>query len=210
MLRGNRTLLYRRVTAWTVTSILNGRPAGMQSRILSWRSCSSALTSVNAFCIPYALVHCSQLSQGLCQHTITDKQSAVPGQCQRSTSKHNVHLALWLPVGVHAWELVHTRLRTRFPVHQPSRILKLFLSAAAPARVPVLVVGAGPTGLTLSTLLGKLDIPNLVLDAATSLPNHPQVTHPCDCHLTLQALLEFTLTLFAEVVKAAICAFVMW
>ena len=58
-----------------------------------------------------------------------------------------------------------------------------FLSAAAPARVPVLVVGAGPTGLTLSTLLGKLGIPNLVLDAASSLPNHPQVTHSCDCFL---------------------------
>lgn len=45
---------------------------------------------------------------------------------------------------------------------------------AVPARVPVIVVGAGPTGLTLSSLLGKLGIPNLVLDSAPALPKHPQ------------------------------------
>ena len=66
-------------------------------------------------------------------------------------------------------------------------------------------MGAGPTGLTLSTLLGKLGISNLVLDAATGLPDHPQVTHACGGNLTLQALPRNTLALFAEVAEAAIC-----
>lgn len=100
--------------------------------------------------------------------------------------------------------------RPHFLLHSPSRILTCFLSAAAPARVPVLVVGAGPTGLTLSTLLGKLGIPNLVLDAASSLPNHPQVTHPCDCFL-LSKHPTYTLASFVEAFKAAIYAsLVMW
>ena len=62
---------------------------------------------------------------------------------------------------------------------QPIISLKLFVSAAPSVKVPVIIVGAGPTGLTLSILLGKLGIPNLVLDAATALPNHPQVMR---CH----------------------------
>ena len=41
--------------------------------------------------------------------------------------------------------------------------------------VPVLIAGAGPTGLTLSILLGKLGIRSLVVDRSAALPNHPQV-----------------------------------
>ena len=62
----------------------------------------------------------------------------------------------------------------------------------ATARVPVVVVGAGPTGLTLSTLLGKLGIPNLVLDSAAALPNHPQVTGPTNCICLWRALPDAT------------------
>ena len=47
--------------------------------------------------------------------------------------------------------------------------------AGGPATVPVLIAGAGPTGLTLSALLGKLGVPSLVLDRSPTLPNHPQV-----------------------------------
>ncbi|KAL0022125.1 hypothetical protein WJX79_004536 [Trebouxia sp. C0005] len=39
---------------------------------------------------------------------------------------------------------------------------------------PVLIAGAGPTGLTLSILLGKLGLPSLVVDRSSGLPNHPQ------------------------------------
>lgn len=40
--------------------------------------------------------------------------------------------------------------------------------------IPVLIAGAGPTGLTLSILLGKLGIRSLVVDRSAALPNHPQ------------------------------------
>lgn len=65
------------------------------------------------------------------------------------------------------------------PALLPRSVLKLFVPAAPLAKSPVVIVGAGPTGLTLSILLGKLGIANLVLDAAKALPNHPQVLH---CH----------------------------
>ena len=110
MLRGNRTVLYRPAIAWTVTSILNVRPAGTQSRTLSWRSCLRALTSSEAYSKPCGLVHCSWLSQGLCQNTITDRQHAVPGQCQPFTQHAFGTLAVSLYTCLRAaW--VHTRLR---------------------------------------------------------------------------------------------------
>lgn len=72
-----------------------------------------------------------------------------------------------------AWRTSHTFLSA--PAVLPSISLKLFVPAAPSAKTPVVIVGAGPTGLTLSILLGKLGVPNLVLDAAKALPNHPQV-----------------------------------
>ena len=36
-----------------------------------------------------------------------------------------------------------------------------------------MIVGAGPTGLTLSTLLGKLGVKSLLLERAPALTTHP-------------------------------------
>lgn len=41
---------------------------------------------------------------------------------------------------------------------------------------PVIIAGAGPTGLTLSTLLSQFGIPSLLLERAQALTTHPQVT----------------------------------
>lgn len=41
-------------------------------------------------------------------------------------------------------------------------------------RIPVLIVGAGPVGLTLSLLLDRLKVPSLVVDASEGPPRHPQ------------------------------------
>ena len=131
---------------------------GMQSRTLSWKSCSSALTSNNLSCIPCILAPCSQVLRGLCPHTNTDRQHAVSGQCcfwSETCLAHQPHLSA--------------------PAVLPSISLKVFVPAAPSAKIPVVIVGAGPTGLTLSILLGKLGVPNLVLDATKALPNHPQV-----------------------------------
>ena len=41
--------------------------------------------------------------------------------------------------------------------------------------VPVVIVGAGPTGLTLSKLLSQLGVQSLVVERASSVTSHPQV-----------------------------------
>ena len=43
--------------------------------------------------------------------------------------------------------------------------------------VPVVIVGAGPTGLTLSKLLSQLGVQSLVAERASSITTHPQVRH---------------------------------
>ena len=40
---------------------------------------------------------------------------------------------------------------------------------------PVAIIGAGPTGLTLSTLLSQLGVEHVVFDRAASITKHPQV-----------------------------------
>ena len=42
--------------------------------------------------------------------------------------------------------------------------------------VPVIIVGAGPTGLTLSKLLSQLGVQSLVLERALTVTQHPQVS----------------------------------
>ncbi|CBJ25915.1 Monooxygenase [Ectocarpus siliculosus] len=42
------------------------------------------------------------------------------------------------------------------------------------ASTPVAIVGAGPAGLTLSTLLSKFGVPSILLERAPELPTHPQ------------------------------------
>lgn len=39
---------------------------------------------------------------------------------------------------------------------------------------PVAIVGAGPAGLTLSTLLSKFGVPSILLERSPALPTHPQ------------------------------------
>ena len=41
--------------------------------------------------------------------------------------------------------------------------------------VPVVIVGAGPTGLTLSKLLSQLGVQSLVMERASKVTSHPQV-----------------------------------
>ena len=43
---------------------------------------------------------------------------------------------------------------------------------------PVVIVGAGPTGLTLSALLSRMGVASLLLERAPSLTEHPQVPLP--------------------------------
>lgn len=40
---------------------------------------------------------------------------------------------------------------------------------------PVVIVGAGPTGLTLSALLSRMGVRSLLLERAAALTQHPQV-----------------------------------
>jgi NADPH-dependent glutamate synthase beta subunit-like oxidoreductase len=42
--------------------------------------------------------------------------------------------------------------------------------------VPVIIVGAGPTGLTLSKLLSQLGVQSVVLERALTVTQHPQVS----------------------------------
>lgn len=44
---------------------------------------------------------------------------------------------------------------------------------------PVVIVGAGPTGLTLSALLSRLGVRSLLLEKAAALTQHPQVLSSC-------------------------------
>ena len=44
-------------------------------------------------------------------------------------------------------------------------------------KVQVAIVGAGPTGLTLSALLSRYGVTSLVLEKGAALPTHPQA-HP--------------------------------
>ncbi|KAL0022974.1 hypothetical protein WJX79_000687 [Trebouxia sp. C0005] len=58
------------------------------------------------------------------------------------------------------------------PTTPPKRLASS--GAGSIQHFPVLIAGAGPTGLTLSILLGKLGLPSLVVDRSSGLPNHPQ------------------------------------
>lgn len=40
--------------------------------------------------------------------------------------------------------------------------------------VPIVIVGAGPAGLTLSALLSQFGVPSVLLERAAALPTHPQ------------------------------------
>lgn len=54
--------------------------------------------------------------------------------------------------------------------------------------MPIVIAGAGPTGLTLALLLSRLRIPSLLVDRAAGLTTHPQVSHLCDSSLFASAL----------------------
>ena len=43
-------------------------------------------------------------------------------------------------------------------------------------QMPVIIAGAGPTGLTLALLLSRLRIPSLLVDRAAGLTTHPQAS----------------------------------
>ncbi|XP_073387845.1 uncharacterized protein [Physcomitrium patens] len=47
-------------------------------------------------------------------------------------------------------------------------------AAHSPPPLPVLIVGAGPVGLTLSILLSQYGVPSLLVDKRKRLPEHPQ------------------------------------
>lgn len=49
---------------------------------------------------------------------------------------------------------------------------------------PVVIVGAGPTGLTLSALLSRMGVRSLLLEKAAALTQHPQVL--CSCLRVLE------------------------
>lgn len=51
------------------------------------------------------------------------------------------------------------------------------LSTFAGQAPAVAIVGAGPTGLTLSALLSQYGVPSMLLERASALPAHPQVSH---------------------------------
>ena len=48
-----------------------------------------------------------------------------------------------------------------------------------PEHWPVVIVGAGPTGLTLSALLSRMGVRSLLLERAAALTQHPQVYCLC-------------------------------
>lgn len=54
------------------------------------------------------------------------------------------------------------------------RSLLLRYSTAALKQTPIVIVGAGPTGLTTALLLAKYNIPCLVLERSSALTTHPQ------------------------------------
>ena len=67
----------------------------------------------------------------------------------------------------------------------------------AAANAPVVIVGAGPTGLTLSKLLSQLGVQSVVLERAQTVTKHPQVLlrqlaikrRPVHAHMTYQRAL---------------------
>ena len=50
------------------------------------------------------------------------------------------------------------------------------LSTSAEQAAAVAIVGAGPTGLTLSALLSQYGVPSVLLERSAALPAHPQVS----------------------------------
>lgn len=50
------------------------------------------------------------------------------------------------------------------------------ISAASTTKKSVLIAGAGPVGLTLSALLSRYGVPNLVFEKSSKLSHHPQVS----------------------------------
>ena len=53
---------------------------------------------------------------------------------------------------------------------------RMRLSTSAEQAAAVAIVGAGPTGLTLSTLLSQYGVPSILLEQSAALPAHPQVS----------------------------------
>ena len=69
------------------------------------------------------------------------------------------------------------RLRTSVSSVLLPASARLLATAAAAAEAepwPVVVVGAGPTGLTAALLLAKYGVPSLVLERSAALTTHPQ------------------------------------
>ena len=98
----------------------------------------------------------------------------------------------------HCYSLSHQRLtlpsdnccsaHSRMPPDAKVLITSESLCAGSTQHVPVLIAGAGPTGLTLSILLRKLGIPSLVVDRSSGLPNHPQA---CTLHASAPHFMQF-------------------
>lgn len=65
------------------------------------------------------------------------------------------------------------RWPARLPCSKPL-LSRAFCSSMEQA-APVVIVGAGPTGLTLSRLLSQLGVRSLLLERAPALTTHPQV-----------------------------------
>jgi hypothetical protein len=65
-------------------------------------------------------------------------------------------------------------LRSSSPTLSPRA--RTWASIGAATKKTVLIAGAGPVGLTLSALLSRYGVPNLVFEKSSKLSHHPQVS----------------------------------
>lgn len=82
------------------------------------------------------------------------------------------------PLHLHPAMLSPLRLRRPLPP-SPSRFppgLSTRALSAISIKKPVLIAGAGPVGLSLSALLSRYGVPNIVLEKSSGLSPHPQVS----------------------------------